>query len=350
MAGHLVALPPVVLSDNVETKAQLSKTAQKYLLEKLQTLGVKEQQFEETRGSFLGTRVFAWDNNFSAHLQVTFVTQIGSDTKREFLRIVSLVRREDCIHLGSTWETIEPLPKQAPQSLKSKIVALKEVTSRKFGPSSTLRLDSEFLGAAGSSFAAVFDASVSERLAAEGVAVNTWNTQLACKWQPLGIKLVESKFDYPARPHRILRTKLILNGENWPQFVGNSTFHNGVFGEAAKVAFKIEKPQMFEPNILADNLLPIAKQMTHNLTQENFRVLKREGRWVYLDRGRAYGLEIGAHLVGPSGSELHVIQYAKSADENPDLAVAFVRKESAESPVKAGDSIQFDLRSFPPTK
>lgn len=349
MAAVLVALPPYVVSENIEATNLLAASSEAYRKKQLEELGAQTLLRKEDKGAFRGTLLYSWKENFSAILQTTYIVSAGKVQSKEFARVSSLIRREDCIHLGSKIEIEGDAPTGTPRSALSKNNNLRSVIGRTFETVSPIRLDTELTGTLATRFAPIYDALMSEDLSAQSLPVNAWTARLACKWAPKSIDLGPLKNDYPARAHRVLITRLTLSGKetDWPKAVGHAFFHNGIFGEPSKPVFEWKKETPLNPSEFTSIIVTESKNIAHNMKQESFRVLKRDGRWVYLDRGRAYGLQIGMHLLGPNGSELHVIQFNKTTDENPDVAIAFVRKESSSNPVKSGDSVTFDLRPFP---
>lgn len=343
----LMVPPPVFISESPEIAARLKKEAETFVKEQLQFF--PEAQLKETvqQGKFKGTQVFQWPNNYNGILQTSFLLPTGKVQEKDFVRISSLIRAEDCVHMGSVWKVTSPL---AGLSLSSSQVSLSEIAKRNFRPVSPLRFNTHITGIFGTRGMLIFDAHLAEGFSARGYPVDTSESRLACAWslqkdsatQPVP----NSNSKYPARAHRILNTQISFSPVNL-QVNGGIVMTGGVFGEKNSFV-ETFKNSSFAPQETFEKVFPAIQKTIHDMKQESFKITKREGRWAYLERGKAYGLTIGSHLVGPAGSELHVIQYAPGAlKDEPDVAVALIRKESEAAPLKPGDALTFDLQKFP---
>jgi hypothetical protein len=89
-----------------------------------------------------------------------------------------------------------------------------------------------------------------------------------------------------------------------------------------------------------------SKKLVQSLSENEFEVTFRNGRHVTLSSGRTAGLFVGSRLVGPKGEKLHVIRLLRSAQEL-DSAIAYVRSENEETPIKPGVKLSLDPRLFP---
>jgi hypothetical protein len=82
------------------------------------------------------------------------------------------------------------------------------------------------------------------------------------------------------------------------------------------------------------------------------RVVKKWGAWVYLNKGRSYGLNIRDRLVLGDDIGLHVVSHYSSAEQIMDQdhlihdgAIAYVRK--GQDKIKLGDVVLFDPTTYP---
>ncbi len=103
----------------------------------------------------------------------------------------------------------------------------------------------------------------------------------------------------------------------------------------------------FNPIDIANNIVKKIIPTLHDLTQQEFKIVRRFGSWVYLNRGRAYGLTIGTRLVGENNSKLHIIRYAPYLEGEIDSAVAFIRHENKDIPLQVGDVLKIDQTVYP---
>lgn len=347
MPAALVALPPRIITDTAEVAPQLKAAASDYLKKQLQSLQLSTPTQTIKNGGFRGTEIYSWNFDYEGILQTVFIVDGGKVQTKEFVKLTVLVRRDDCMHLGSSWEFSGTALRGNPEVSRPTNIA--DIARRTPSQVSTVRLDSSFIGPRAERFSTLYDAIVAEEYASKATPVNSFASRLACKWNENGTKLKAPLQTYPARSHRVLVSRLVLEGApgTWPQAKGNALLHNGVFGEAARPVFEVKQFELFAPTELLKKIVAVSNAVSHDLRQDTFRILKRKGRWVYLDRGRAYGLEIGAHLTGPDGAALHVIQFTGSEADSPDVAVAYIRKEDAARPLKQGDALTFDNTVYP---
>jgi hypothetical protein len=239
--------------------------------------------------------------------------------------------------------------KEAPESLKGGGEKIVQAKSRTFDLANTYRFEPVFSGPFASRGVRLLEIMGGEALAGARIpAVSS-----------LGRGWCDAEFTpdfkrtqvatYPARAHRILTGQWQENTEGkprpWPQTRGSFWLSSGTFGERKETVLEQKEFQNFSPATISAELVKKLGGLTHKLTDTEFTIIKREGRWVYLDRGRAFGLEIGAHLVA-RGAKLHVIQYAPE-EKDFDVAIALVRDENAAEPLKVGDKVSFDLTKYP---
>lgn len=351
----LIVTPPQVITENQTQAASIQKENAGYVKKQLADLGISDGPIQTiVTGGFRGTQIFKWAKPYVGILQTTFLTPTGKTQTQLFLRMSTLVRRDDCLQLGATWDFTQNVPTKKPASVTPAQVSLAQISERTPRDLSPVKLETRGTGDAVSRVQVLFEGVVIESLAAQGQPIVSATNQLACKWTTVDVKLPPIKKEYPARAHRLLISQLQANQPtegSWPML--NKAvihYHSGIFGDKSVLVAEVSKPVLFDPNQFVGAIRDVTGSVTHNIKEESFTVIKRKGRWVYLDRGRAYGLEIGMHLQGRDESKLHVIQFTGTEEKNPDVAVAYIRQENKATPLKAGDTITFDLTKFPKTQ
>jgi|GEM_PF-4865102 len=389
----LLYVPPTqYVTENPEAAAELRASARAYVQRALRELGVQTRETkEETRGAFRGLKVFDLSGTRDAVLYTAFLLAPEKRQSSAFLHISALVWKKDCLLAGATWEKGDVVPAGVPAELFAATGAtLADALKRKAQEKNTVRWETRVDGPWASRLSLMLEAIGGERLAAQGAPVNASLSRLACKWIPTDEQIAREKngkdtiaasdkpaaaagsatplpyvtpfksgavenSSYPMRTHRLVQTTIkdasAPTGRSatpaWPRVTYESSWGGGVFGEHREVLAAQSKSSPFLPVTLADAIARKVPSALHDVRAQSFRVVKRQGRWIFLDRGRAYGLEIGTHLQGPGNSKLHVIQFAPDEKE-PDVAVALVRDEDKASPLKPGDTVEFDPTQFPP--
>ena len=346
MASFLYVPAPTYITENPELAAKRNTALTAWTSSLLPLLGNPAETGKSERGAFRGARTFTYSGSDSAVLAVYALTMPGKIQSTEFIRVAALIRQKDCVLLGSTWQVEMPLSStDIPSFLKQTSPTLQSVKSR------TPRLSSsfQFKGVAEGSFASrsqvLFDLIGGERMAAKGYAVDSATSRMSCA----AAGPVSNA--YPAKPHRLVIGRFqFLNpiAGAWPQALSRVEWNAGVFGEKKQPLFESKTPVLWDPDVLLSaSAFKVLEESAHDMNRPLFKVIKREGRWVFLDRGRAFGLEIGMHLQSNGGATMHVIHFAP-AELQADVAVALVREEKLENKVKVGDEITFDNTIFPP--
>lgn len=364
--AFLILLPPLLHAENPELPRAFQAQAEKLFVGERAALGAGAPvAWPKTLKAPVGARLYEWKGDFDAVLAGTWWFDRGEAAK-PFLSATTLIRRADCVVLGQrVVRTETSAPVSFPEGTLIPPVALSEIAARKLKNSTTFRFQTRFRGDHEDRFAHLAEVVGSEVLAARGLPVNASFLREACAQSESG----ENK--YPSRTHRLLRLEIereesakatqqqqaAARGKaskggvkslstDWPTVRGRLVILSGVFGQATN-AEDWSIPAPFAPRSLIEAALPRIDASSHDLSQLSFRVTKREGRWIYLDRGRAYGLEIGMHLLGPRNSKLHVIHFAPG-ESGADVAVALLRREGDGGKVAPGDTIGIDQTQYPP--
>jgi|GEM_PF-628304 len=324
-------------------------------------------------GVFRGGRTFDWNFPFDALLQ-TFFIYPSTSTQRvgEVARVAALFRKDNCQLLGSAvvWgsEWTKVLPSDTPSDELSK---LKETPSRDFSKSkSPVRLNLDGRAFWGTTMAWITEAYLGDKLAAEGLVVHSDLSGLAC-FRTRAEKITanpdnsnstepESKAkdderggDIPhlKRGHRQVR--VILEGVKakeplrWPAAKGLFSYISLPLNNKSKNGIQEAiKESQFSPSVLSNQISDKLKTLLHDLGDKNIRIAKREGRFVTVERGIAYGLRIGMHLVGPDGAKLHVIRFDNKSGLE-DAAILLIRADSKVKPLAEGSNLQLDSTIYP---
>ena len=292
------------------------------------------------------------------------------------MRLGALVWKKDCLFAGATWEKgAKPLGGLPKELEASPAAALAAAMKRAPLETNTVRWETQAQGIWAKRLQPVLEIVGGERLAAKGVPVNASVSRLACKWiaaeevpvksapaaapaaAPTAAPTTQTPNSYPRRAHRMvyatIREGILKSGSaraseaTWPRAAYETVWTGGVFGERREpIGASAKEPLPFAPVAIADAVAAKIPATLHDVRAQTFRVTRRQGRWVFLDRGRAYGLEIGTHLKGPGTARLHVIQF-ETGDTEPDVAIALVRSEDLANPLKPGDVLAFDPTQYP---
>lgn len=373
MAAAFLIVPPVeFLTENPEVATPARRNeANAFIAARLAELGASPAPEREERfGGFRGTRIHGWPGSpSSALLHVTFVFPPRSpaaprtrrdkdnvsgdvETPNDILRLTNLVDAESCIHRGGSWSPGPGAGRfRLPPDLMRSGGDLKAAASRALPSLSPVRVALEFPGPWGERLRRTHATYLGETMSAAGIVVTSALANIVCQWRPQGMALAPARQTFPARAHRILMGTLVSttpNSDSWPMPQGRVTLHSGTFGERIQelVPSSNGASPVFELRDWAAALVEKLKPTLHDLNATSFRVLRREGRWVMIDRGRAFGLTIGMHLVGSRGERLHVIHFLPGEPEG-DVAVALVRDEDEGSPLRSGDVVTFDPTLYP---
>jgi hypothetical protein len=346
-----LAVPPTEhVSENAEVRLLREKDAMAFRAQLRKLLGGSDKtSVEIKKGAFRGTDIFSWEASYNGILLTTFIYSNRPGKNGEWLRLASLVRQSDCVLMGSSWAWRGEPPKGVPVDMKQGGAPLQDAKSRVFEAQNSYRYETAFTGHFSSRGKVLLETVGGERMAAAGVPTVS---SLGRNWcdATLSPELKRNEnVEFPARAHRVLvgrweeeKTKVALD---WPAVKGAFAVDAGTFGVRKTVAWEQTKFEPFAPVKVADGVVARLKPITHKVTDAQFKIIKREGRWVYLDRGRAYGLDIGTHLVA-RGATMHVIQYAPDAPDF-DVAIAMIRTEDSSAPLRDGDTVSFDLTKFP---
>jgi hypothetical protein len=324
---------------------------------------------EITQGGFRGSRIMEWNGSFDAVVKTYFVFPMPAQGRRgEVARIASLFRKDSCQMLGSVTVWGSEWTNSLPANIeKMDWTRLKDAPARTFSPrKSPVRISSDGQGYWGSAMAWIGESHLSEKLASEGVIVHSDLSGIGCfreSAQPIQGKRSDEQEKTetsssaavpPAnakRAHRQL--KVVLSGAAgkppsvWPTVQGYFSILSLPFNEPSlKQKKESISPAPFAPPSLAQTMASQIVPLLHSLDEKNILISKRDGKFVTVERGLAYGLRIGMHLVGPDGARLHVIRFATRSGLE-DAAILLIRKDSNATPLAAGAQLQLDPAVYP---
>lgn len=340
-------LPPLeFVADNKEIPAQMRQQAQDYQKTLLQQLNVGAEVLKITTGSYVGTTIYQWDQKFTGILTSKFYFSKGASFKQEIARSATLLKQDDCSHLSSIWsignKNAFPFPIQnSPSSLQEGLQrTLKNVSPIK------IDLTAESLD---KRFWKIFQTVLSQQFSSQNIPLLTSEGRFYCKMPNQKNVKLDQVSEYPARPHRLIEltvTKKSLE-KNILKIDSIVQMNSGVFGQKKIETVEKQSNIDFVPESFSQNLVNKVIPQLDDLTQAEFKIIRRFGSWVYLNRGRAFGLNIGMRLVGPGNSKLHVIRYAPYYEGEFDVCVAFIRHESKDVPLAEGQLLKLDQTIYP---
>ena len=125
---------------------------------------------------------------------------------------------------------------------------------------------------------------------------------------------------------------------------------------SSELAQSATKQWVIDSQAVVNTILDIEKTLTNSAPQ----IIHRYGAWVYLDRGRAYGLRmddrvivnenkgIKGHVVGyygPNAGLRHPTESPASGSLVSEGAIVYIRE--GQDKVKIGQTLAFDTKFFP---
>lgn len=337
--------PPQFIADNQEIPKQVILQAQNYQKNLLAELNITSKVSQVREGAYAGSQIFNWDQKYNAILITSFIFQKGKSFKKEWMRTATLVKQENCTYLGSVWSFNDK--KIIPFPIENSNVSLSSIASRTFKPVSPVKLDlqTHFSDAR---FENVFNLIFQEELAKKNVPVISDLARYFCKTEKLNNEKFTQNLEYSARPHRVIEIIMQETGKKGNSYLVSYEYrmNSSVFGEKDKKNIEKKEQEIFNPVQISDNIAQKVVPALHDLSQSEFKIIKRVGSWVYINRGRAYGLLIGMRLTG-AGAGLHIIRYAPELTEEPDASIAFIRYENKQSPLAPGDILKIDQTVYP---
>lgn len=351
--ASLLVPPTFILSENPEVSAVVKQRAVAYQNTLLAQLGlVNNQQVTEIKfGAYRGMRVYPWNQPFDAYLATYFLFNVGEKQTGEFLQAAALIRYKDCLQLGAIWKFNEQI---APFAIPDSVVPLTTFVSRKFTNFSPVKLNTFYDFRAEDRIQNILDLFIGEKLSEKGILNITNLSRIVCKGKYQEQLKSPEMVDFPSKAHRLvqvtLKTAASEKKKAWPVVTIQSQLNSGVFAQKNKDLYRESNPQPVNPEVIAKNIVDKLIPELHDLSKEEFKVIRRYRGWIYLDKGRAFGLQIGMRLIGPEDSRIHIIRFLPQVNGEIDSCIAFIRYEDEKRPIKVGDILKIDQTTFPKKK
>jgi hypothetical protein len=351
--AFLILPPTFMITENPEIPIEVKTRALAYQENLLNQLGVTKAQEQNliTKGGYRGTRIFNWNKSYDAYLPTYFLFPVGIPQKKEYMQTASLVRYKDCLQLGSVWnitdkETAYPLPNSNAQIF--------QIADRSFPETSPIKINIIDDFRAEERTSNILNIFLGEKFSEKGILNITNLSRIVCKGNFLENLKSPVEVEYPGKAHRLINIKmkseLSQKKINWPIISYGAQINSGVFAEKNKDLLNETTPQLFRPDLIAENIVAKVINEIHDLKLEEFKVIRRYRGWVYLNRGRAFQLAIGTRLIGPENSRLHIIRFSPEVNGEIDSSIAFIRYEDEKRPIIVGDILKIDPTLFPKTK
>ncbi|WGL59549.1 hypothetical protein QEJ31_13545 [Pigmentibacter sp. JX0631] len=346
----LILPPTIMISENPEIPIAIKKKAIDYQDSLLQQLGIvkTQEKFNLQKGAYRGLRVFDWNQEYDAYLATYFLFNVGKQQKQEYLQGASVVRYKDCLQIGAIWKFSEKI---APISFPDSLVPLSTVVKRSFSNIAPVKINSFYDFRSEDRMENLLDLYLGEKLSAKGILNITNLSRIVCKGNYQEQLKSPENVDFPGKALNLV--KITFKSEynekkkDWPKVTILSQLNSGVFAQKNKDLFNDDKPQLFNPETISDNLVNKLLPELHDLSKEEFKVIRRYRGWIYLDKGRGFGLQIGMRLIGPENAKIHIIRYLPQVNGEIDSCIAFIRYEDDKRPVKVGDMLKIDPTIFP---
>jgi hypothetical protein len=351
--AFLILPPTFMITENPEISLVVKNNAIAYQKGLLDQLGMtsNQEQTPITKGAYRGTRIFNWNKSYDAYLPTYFLFPVGKLQMKEFFRSAALVRYQDCLQLGSIWNFSNNL---APFEIQNSKLTIENIASRTFSSLSPVKVNSFYDFRAEDRISNLLDIFLGEKLAEKNVLNVTNLSRIVCKGNYFSNLKSPTNPKYPSKAHRLIIVEMFSElgqkKEIWPKITYRAQLNSGVFAEKNKDLFYEKTPTPFHPERIAEQVVNKVLPELHDLKAEEFKVIRRYRGWVYLNRGRAFGLEVGMRLVGPSNARLHIIRFSPEVNGEIDSSIAFIRYEDEKRPIAVGDILKIDPTLFPKSK
>ncbi len=335
----ILVVPPVqYLADSQEVPPAIKRLGQAYLAQALSALKISNVQETISQGGFKGTQVYPWTHDFDGLLSLSLVFEKGSGFRNQWLYVAKLIDKKSCATLGAAWSLVNIKP--LPFSLSSSELTINEIAQRSinsFGKPLEFKSIGYFQN---KQYEFIFKAVLLESFAARNIAIKSEEYRLWCQGT---YGSVLDEFSSNTKPDKTLGLKINTQQENdrKKEMLNYQAYlYSSIFGNSVPLS-NYPDIVLFEPEKVVSKIVDQAFPKVSDLKKQKFKVIGREGMFVYLDKGRASGATIGLRLIGPSGTKLHIVKYAPGLNNELDASVAFIRKDTTDS-IKVGDFLSID--------
>jgi hypothetical protein len=365
--GVLIVPPVDFEPQHVEIPASIKKSAQDYVNTLLGQLNIipSSPTTRITTGGFLGSALYSWPHEGDYILAVSFIQKSTLSKKEQpsiqnFFKQAAWIRHKDCVVLGHVWEwadkentgispSLNEVVSRVPQDITPVRIAFRHAAQ------DILPLEDTFLPI------------MEESLAKKGIPVHLGEDSLACQWNPPGISAPPAVADSSIRTQQVisfqiqeqtpssssLKTSSQTSTQKpamWPDVKYEVSFISGIFGYTEETFLSQKENIRWDPSAVADKVMKSLGaipgghfvKLSPGADTLSTTIIARDGAWVYLDKGKAFGLDIGMRLVGPQKEKLHIIRYAPGFQGKDDISIAFIRWENKSKPLAVGDALSLD--------
>lgn len=353
LLANLILPPTIMISENPEISSAIKNKAIAYQDSLLMQLGITkaQEQYKMKNGAYRGMRVFNWNQSYDAYLSTFFLFNTGKKQSTEYLQAASIIRFKDCLQYGAIWkftENVSPFP------ISDSSVPLSTIVVRTFSNIAPVKINSFFDFRAEERISNILDLFMGEKLSSKGILNITNLSRIVCKGNYHQQLMNSDNIDFPGKPLNLVqitfKSDLVEKKKDWPMVTVQSQLNSGVFAQKNKDLYIDLKPQVVNPESIANTIINKLIPELHDLTKAEFKVIRRYRGWIYLDKGRAFGLQIGMRLIGPENAKIHVIRYLPQVNGEIDSCIAFIRYEDEKRPIKEGDTLKIDQTTFPKKK
>ncbi len=342
---YLIVPPTQIYADYQEISPSVRSQMLQYQNGLLSQFNLSTPKITVATGGFIGTKIYEWKNSQNVILLTSMAFEKGSGFQKPPISYASLIDRDACVHLGSVWSA--PAGLRLPFALDPNSATLPQFLERKLPNISPVHLNVR----------AELKQPRWESLL-KTVTLEMWTQKQIPMVSSVGTFYCEAQWEKSIemtnpikgkKPHRIVDLSVKERSEEQKPVLleARLELHSGVFGQTQPPFQQAKNQVSFQMNKVTDDFVNNVTKNLVNLEEREFKILRRYGSWVYLNRGMAFGLKIGMRLVGPNKSTLHIIRYAPKLEGELDAAIAFIRHESKDIPLKEGDVIRLDPRVYP---
>ena len=106
------------------------ETRRKFQKKFLNQLNVNSPTQQIKEGAFKGTNIYSWNREFDGLIVTEVFFNKEKPFSKEIFKSITLIRKNDCVHLGSNWQTSNS--SNLPFLVKNYEVNFSQVADRKF--------------------------------------------------------------------------------------------------------------------------------------------------------------------------------------------------------------------------
>jgi hypothetical protein len=378
----LIVPPPEPYPEQPHVYISIRKEIDAYQKKVLEEAGISPQTAPVFDPRFPHVKIYPWDRSYSAIAIHNFYALDRKNKQLIDYKVSSFIEKTNCRLLGNYYEldqnsTLTSFAVSKKRSIKEILLE----KSKEDLPATPVKvtLKSENIVIFPYEERVVTNV-IEEEFVNKGflVLANQWHAPY-CQINLQGLGLEEKKDTltftphYPSKPHTVIdltfyrqeitagpkaitdkeevtEIKEDISAKGTPSSLSvrvESVLMSGMLSKLQVRFEKVYEKESFYKLTFLKDLMPYVKKQQKENNNKDFKVLKREGAYVYLEGGPLLGLEIGVRLVGPKASTLHVVKYDLQDTTLNDVSVAFIRYEDSSTPLKKDDVLQIDPTTYP---